>query len=186
MAAVSWPPAPPPKLPSGWQAVPWADPATGRPALLLRMKPYWRRAATLAAAGGVLLLWAFTVFAATHGGGGPILCFLVFASVSGAAGTAVMAATQDAWLVTPAGLAGGRVWVSTGAFRRPPQPVVALQLRDDETGDVPTVHLDAILPPGHHQEIFHEIDTDTRAEPLAAWLSAVTGVPVRPREHRRR
>ncbi|MDG6103115.1 hypothetical protein Daura_16540 [Dactylosporangium aurantiacum] len=183
---MSWPAVPPPKLPPGWHAVPCADPATGGPALLLRMKPYWRRVAIGAAVGGVLLLWAFTIFAYTRGGGGPILCFLVFASVSGAAGTAVMAATQDGWLVTPTGLAGGRVWVSTGTFRRPPRPAVALRLRDDETDDVPTVHLDAVVPPGHHSEIFHETDTGTRAEPLAAWLSAVTGLPVAPREHRRR
>jgi hypothetical protein len=153
--------------------------------ILLRTRPFWRRVMSFGAVAGLLVLAAFTVLLYRHGERGPILCGVAFMVVSGSIGTAVMTATQDAWVLSPAGLSGGRAWISSGRFRRPPEPVAALQLREDERDDVPTVHLYAISRQGGHNELFHEVDTDTRAEPFAAWLSAAAGVPILPRVLRR-
>ncbi|MEV4517932.1 hypothetical protein AB0K00_54380 [Dactylosporangium sp. NPDC049525] len=180
----TWPPPSPPRLPPGWHGVHRVDPATGQPFVLLRLRPLWRRIASIAAVTGLLLLTAYMIVMYVHGERGPILCGMVFIVLSGSIGTAVMTATQDAWILTPAGLFGGRAWVSNGRFRRPPERVAALQLREDERNEVPTVHLHAISGQGRHNEIFHEVDTDTRAEPLAAWLSTAAGIPVLPRVYR--
>ncbi|WP_327003607.1 hypothetical protein OHA72_52530 [Dactylosporangium sp. NBC_01737] len=176
----TWPPPSPPRLPPGWHGVHRVDPA-GRPFLLLRLRPLWRRAASIAAIAGMLLLAALTIVMYRHGERGPILCGMVCMVLIGSLGTAVIATTQDAWMLTPAGLFGGRAWVANGRFRRPPERVAALQLWEDEKDETLTVRLWAISSQGRHNEIFQEALTDARAEPFAAWLSTAAGIPILPR-----
>jgi hypothetical protein len=184
-APLPWPP-PPPRLPPGWHAVHRVDRSTGQPTILIRLRPLWRRVLTVAAVGGIGLLAVYLVLLDRHGQSGPMLWFMGLVVVSGSIGLAFYATTQDGWLLTPAGLVGGRIWVSNGNFRRPPDRVVALQLKEADRDDVPTVHLIAIFGARAESEIFHEVDSDTRAEPLIAWLSTAARLPIRPRELRRR
>ena len=170
----------PPALPRGWEAVARTDPATGQPVILMRVKPYRRRLFAGAGAVGAVALWAYLAVMSVHGGGWPLAVGLAFVASSATVGVIVLGSVQDGWAVARGRMWTGRVWVSGGTWRGRRKEVTALELRDDLTDGIATVSLDAILRPGFRREIFVDGSDARVARPLAAWLSGVADIPIRP------